>query len=163
MGFSASSCILPHRLAAPRGCTVFGPSAARTPIRAGRTPDTVPNVVRPLLLSILVLGGCSMPPGGFDSPNPGAKLDAITDAAATEDRTHVKDLIECLDSDDPAVRMVSILTLERLTGETLGYDFAANESQREPAVRAWAEWYRQGHAGADTGGATAAGGAPEGG
>jgi hypothetical protein len=101
-----------------------------------------------------------MPPGGFDSPNPGAKLDAITDTAAAEDRSHVKDLIECLDSDDPAVRMVSILTLERLTGQTLGYDFAAPEWEREPAVRSWVEWYREGHAEADTGGVT---GAPEGG
>lgn len=102
-----------------------------------------------------------MPPGGFGSPNPGARLDAITDTAATGDRSHIKNLIECLDSDDPAVRMLSILTLERLTGQTMGYKFAAPEWDREPAVEAWAQWYRQGHPGADTGGVSAAGGGPD--
>ncbi|VAX40019.1 hypothetical protein MNBD_PLANCTO03-1271, partial [hydrothermal vent metagenome] len=38
-------------------------------------------------------------------------------------------------------RMVAILALERLTGETLGYDHAAVEAQREDAVARWVEWY----------------------
>jgi len=94
--------------------------------------------------------GCASPPEGFDSPNPGARLDAIADAAADQDRTAIKDLITSLDSDDPAVRMIAILTLERLTSETHGYDFAAPEWERGEAVERWAAWYRERHPEADT-------------
>jgi transposase InsO family protein len=54
----------------------------------------------------------------------------------------VPNLIRMLGSDDPLVRMTAIRTLERITGLTHGYHFAAPESEREAAIRQWVRWYR---------------------
>ncbi len=86
-------------------------------------------------------GGCTPIPKGFDSPEPAARIEAALEAADRGDRGAIPDLIGLLDSDDPATRMVGILALERLTGETLGYDYAAAEGEREAAVARWVEWY----------------------
>lgn len=90
----------------------------------------------PLLLAF----GCASPPGGFDSPDPGARTHAIAQAARTEDPAAIPDLIALLDSDDPAVRLLSIRTLEKLTGRTLGYEHFAPEPERREAVRRWVDW-----------------------
>jgi hypothetical protein len=45
-----------------------------------------------------------------------------------------------LDSDDPAARLVAIRALERITGQTLGYDHAGPEHERRLAVERWMEW-----------------------
>lgn len=42
-----------------------------------------------------------------------------------------------LASDDPAERLVAIGTLERLTGERLGYDPAGHPSARAAAIARW--------------------------
>jgi hypothetical protein len=102
---------------------------------------------------LTVAGGCAAPPRGFDSPDPGARLDAITDAAAVKDRSAVGPLIESLDSDDPAVRLASILALERITGQSLGYDYAAPSWRRSEQAARWAAWYRE--TGGRTSGASA--------
>jgi hypothetical protein len=95
-----------------------------------------------LLAAPLALAACARPPVGFDSPEPASRLYAITDAARTMDRSAIPSLIALLDSDDPAVRMFSFRTLEKLTGQTLGYDHAAPEWEREPAVDRWIDWYQ---------------------
>ena len=77
------------------------------------------------------------PPRTFDSPEPAARIDAIVDAAATEDKASVPGLVRMLESDDPATRLVAIRTLERMTGTTLGYDHAANQMDRDEAVVRW--------------------------
>lgn len=87
------------------------------------------------------VSGCASPPQGFDSPDPSALLNAITDAAGTRDQTAVPHLIEALDSDDPAVRLASIRALERITGQTLGYDHAAPPWRRAARVDEWQRWY----------------------
>jgi hypothetical protein len=101
------------------------------------------NLARPFLLApCLILPGCSYPPPDFDSPDPGARLYAITDAARTDNKASIPALIASLDSDDPAVRMFAIRTLEKFTGQTLGYDHAAPEWERKPAVDRWINWYQ---------------------
>jgi hypothetical protein len=79
--------------------------------------------------------------GGFDSPNPAAKLYATQRAARTEDRSPetLRHIVEQLDSDDPAVRLVAIDTLERLTGETFGYRADDPAPDRRAAIRRWTE------------------------
>jgi hypothetical protein len=77
----------------------------------------------------------------FDSPDSAARLRAIQKAAADDDRSSIPKLIEMLDSDDPAVRLLSIRTLESMTGQTLGYDPIAPSYERTPAVNRWQEWY----------------------
>lgn len=97
-------------------------------------------------LSAVALGspwGCARPPGGFDSPEPASRLDAIAKAAQTRDQQAIPRLIELLESDDPVVRMASIRTLELLTGQTLGYDYAASPSLRRDAVDQWVRWYKE--------------------
>jgi hypothetical protein len=74
------------------------------------------------------------------------------------DPESIPHLIVLLRSDDPLVRMTSIRTLELITGQTLGYDHAAPEPQREQAVARWAEWYRTGRSGRDTAGEEPRGG-----
>jgi HEAT repeat protein len=91
---------------------------------------------------LVVAGGCRYPRAGFESPEPAQRIGAVTEAARTRDRQSVPHLISLLRSDDPLVRMMSIRTLELITGETLGYDHAASEREREAAVDRWVAWYR---------------------
>jgi HEAT repeat protein len=76
----------------------------------------------------------------FDSPEPAARNAAIVQAAAGRDAAAVPNLVRMLDSDDPATRLLAIDALDRITGERLGYEHAAHEHEREPAVRRWQEW-----------------------
>ena len=86
-----------------------------------------------------LLASCAGPGlhAGFDAPDPAARLHATVQAAAENDTTKLPQIVEDLDSDDSAVRMLSIYALERLTGETLGYNFAAPKPDRQAAVEAW--------------------------
>lgn len=88
--------------------------------------------------------GCAGPPEGFDSPEPAARIRAITRAAREEDRSAIPDVVESLDSDDPAVRLIAIRALEKLTGTTRGYDHADAEWRRREAVDRWVAWLESG-------------------
>jgi len=59
----------------------------------------------------------------------------------------VPGLIEMLDADAPGLRLVAIESLERLTGERLGYEYHAPESERAEAVDRWVAWYGAGGSG----------------
>jgi len=111
------------------------------------------------MVAMLVMGGCSGPPaaseGGFDSPNPAAKLYAITDAARQRDRSAIPHLIEQLNSDDIAVRFFAINALEDIVGDRLaslesehgrrlGYNFTGPAAPRREAIDRWAQAYRSG-------------------
>ncbi len=87
-----------------------------------------------------LLSGCFSPPQGFDSPEPSRRLKAVLRAAQERDQSAIPKLIRCLNSDDPALRMAAIRTLEDLTGQTLGYEYAAPEWKRREQVKAWVEW-----------------------
>lgn len=58
-------------------------------------------------------------------------------AGESNDRGAVPALVDRLDDEDAAVRMYSILALERITGTRLGYDYAARREQRLAAIRQW--------------------------
>jgi len=80
---------------------------------------------------------------GFQEQDPAARLRAVRRAAETRDQSSIPQLIDELESDDPAQRMLAIQALQEITGQTLGYDHAAGPEQRAAAVRRWAEWYSQ--------------------
>lgn len=80
----------------------------------------------------------------FDSPEPGARNRAIVAASRSRNPSHVPDLVRMLDSDDPVTRLLAIRTLEDITGETLGYDHAADPAERRRAVARWEERVRAG-------------------
>jgi hypothetical protein len=92
---------------------------------------------------LALAGGCAKVPVGFDAPSEVRRLDAVVAAAADDDRSPetIRSLIEQLDSFDPAMRMLAIRTLERMTGRTLGYDHAAPAWARDLAVDKWVAWY----------------------
>lgn len=97
-----------------------------------------------LAVVLAPVGGCTKPiPRGLDSYDPTGRIQAMLEVAATNDHSQYPQLIAALDSDDSAVRLTAIGTLERLTGQTLGYDHAAPESQRRAATDRWVEWYEQ--------------------
>jgi hypothetical protein len=87
------------------------------------------------------LGGCAKVTPSFDSPEPGARNVAIVNAAASNDRRAIPDLIRMLESDDPATRLLAIATLERLTGERKGYDAADVPQARAEAIERWRKDY----------------------
>jgi HEAT repeat protein len=89
--------------------------------------------------------GCANPDSavGFHEKDPAARLRAIRQAAAAQDRSAIPGLIGELESDDPAERFLAIRALERITGQTQGYDHAAGSAKRQEAVRRWGVWYSQ--------------------
>ncbi|MBL4702719.1 hypothetical protein JYU15_01205, partial [bacterium AH-315-I18] len=99
--------------------------------------------IMPWLLASL-LGACSPGPllseGGFNSPDPAARLYAIRRAGQQRDRLAVRPLIERLNSDDAAERLMSIQSLERITATRLDYDPYAPAGQREEAITRWVEF-----------------------
>jgi hypothetical protein len=87
-------------------------------------------------LSLLV-AGCA-----GSAPNP--ELDFVLRQARSGSLDELAALVEHLESDDPAVRLAAIMTLERLTGATHGYRPYDSEHGRDAAVRRWAEAVRAG-------------------
>ncbi len=76
----------------------------------------------------------------FDSPDSNARAAAIEQAVNSQDMTKIPQMIALLDSDDPLIRMMAIRSLERMTGQTLGYEHSAPEWQRRDRADAWAAW-----------------------
>ena len=97
------------------------------------------------ILALLALTGCTDPGSvvGFEEHDPAARFRATQKAAHDRDEAAIKPLILQLESDDAAERVFAIGTLERLTGQTLGYDHAAARSDRAVAVQRWVDWYNQ--------------------
>ncbi len=104
----------------------------------------MPGRISGAALFALALGGCSLPEqrADFRSVDPQERTLALAQAARERDQDSIPVLISMLDSEDAGERMLAIQTLERLTGQTLGYDFAAPRFKREPAVREWVQWDR---------------------
>jgi hypothetical protein len=75
------------------------------------------------------------------SPNPSLKIPAIKASVEKKDYSALKQLIKDLESDDPAVRFYSISALERLTGQTFGYQYFAEDEKRSLPVEKWKAWY----------------------
>ena len=91
------------------------------------------------------MSGCSLPEerADFDSISPAEQTRAIVDAARDRDRAAIPDLINELESSDPAARMLAIATLRELTNQDLGYHPTAAESERRLAIVRWRQWNAQ--------------------
>ncbi|MEM7622896.1 MAG: HEAT repeat domain-containing protein [Planctomycetota bacterium] len=93
---------------------------------------------------MLVSGCIPQVPETFDSPDPNQRLRAIVGSAeGGADTDVVPGLVDQLESTDPAARMLAIRALEVRTGQTLGYDHAADNWERARAVQAWRSWLRE--------------------
>lgn len=71
--------------------------------------------------------------------DPATRLAAIRLIDEDPDLSAIPDLIAALDSDDPAVRLMSIGTLRKITGKSFNYRFDGSPTERNQAVSAWAE------------------------
>lgn len=78
------------------------------------------------------------------SINPLDRAQAAVRVAEQGDVGAVHRLVDLLEDPSDGVRMYAILALERLTGETYGYQYYANESQRAAAVERWRAALRAG-------------------
>ncbi len=111
------------------------------------------RIIRQSILFVVVgvivltaLPACQQPAseGGFDSADPASKLYAIRRADGPADADKIPNLIEQLNSDDPAVRMYAIVALERVTGTRLDFDPYAPAYERDAAVRNWVRAFEAG-------------------
>jgi hypothetical protein len=95
-----------------------------------------------LIVLAAELSACAPPVsrGGFDAPDPASKIYAIETAMRSQDRHAVPQIVEQLNNDDPAVRMLAASALEQLTGQTLGYDYSDPPDARREAIRRWKDY-----------------------
>ncbi|HWB19577.1 MAG TPA: hypothetical protein VG711_04695 [Phycisphaerales bacterium] len=100
-----------------------------------------PRVICFLLsaVTLAVTPGCGPPAteARFDSANPSAKIYAIQRAEKDHDLSKLCNIIDQLDSDDPAVRLVAIGALRKLTGQTHGYEYSDSRPVRRAAIDDW--------------------------
>ncbi len=89
------------------------------------------------LLLLLCSCGPAMTEGGFDAASPAARSHAIEQAARAGDLDAVPKIVEQLDADDPAIRMLAIDALRRLTGETYGFHHYDPPYMRHAAIQRW--------------------------
>ena len=111
------------------------------------TPMIAARITALALLAI-ACSGCGSPPSateeGMGAAAPEPRIEAMLVAARNDDASATARLVEQLDSDDPAVRMTAILTLERITGRTMAYRYDAPVDERRRAIERWAEWVEAG-------------------
>jgi hypothetical protein len=94
-----------------------------------------------IFISLLSIPGCfPRPDPVVGDPDPSVKIPAIKRAVAGEDRKVVSQLVEDLDSDDPAIRLFAIRALQKLTGQTFDYRYYEGEMGRRDAVNRWRAW-----------------------
>jgi hypothetical protein len=101
---------------------------------------------RAALITALVafLPGCVPIPAGFDSPVPGARIDASVRAANERDAEAIPDLIALLDSEDPATRLIADNALEWILGRETGFDHAGTWAERRAEVERLRQAYLAG-------------------
>lgn len=76
-------------------------------------------------------------PDSFTSVDPAGRMNAAGRAAASDDESAVPQLVEMLASDDPAERLIAIAALDRITGDRLGFDPAADPAARRAGIKRW--------------------------
>lgn len=112
------------------------------------------------MLCLLGLAGCiPSEKADFDAAGPSRRLEAIVLASGSDaDPRSLPRLVEQLDSQDPAARMLAIRALEKRTGTTLGYNHTDPGWQRQEAIERWIKYLESG--GADSDVVVEAGGQP---
>ncbi|MEW6250824.1 MAG: hypothetical protein AB1716_09260 [Planctomycetota bacterium] len=115
-------------------------------MRAAIGAPVFASVATPALLLALVAGCRSTPDYRvlMRSANPLDRVQGIQAAYAERDLPGVAQLVGLLDDEDAAVRMFAIMALQRLTGETFGYQYYAPPNSRSAAVERWRQALRAG-------------------
>ena len=99
----------------------------------------LPLILAAALVVLASLAGCR--PGAPDRPlqdtDPVFVIPAVKEVAQEDDERDVPRLIELLSSEDAAVRAFTNESLRRVTGQDFGFQFWADEPQRDAAVARW--------------------------
>gem|GEM_PF-3291960 len=93
------------------------------------------------------LGGCAATLSDrerLDASFAPDRAQAVVRLAESHDTQSIHKLVELLQDHDQAVRMVAILALQRLTGETFGYRYYDDAARRGAAVERWRGALREG-------------------
>ncbi|MFZ4574135.1 MAG: hypothetical protein ACOYN0_07040 [Phycisphaerales bacterium] len=93
------------------------------------------------ILILLTLSGCfaGIEPS-FESSSPQARNKAIVAEVGKGSSADLRHLVRMLEAKEPSTRLLAIEGLDRLTGQRLGYDFAADDDDRAEAVARWQAW-----------------------
>lgn len=98
---------------------------------------------RSLCLLLAMPAGCFRLAPSINDPDPASKIPAIKAAVGHNDRHALPELVDSLDSDDPAIRFYAWDGLRKLSGQDFGYHFYDEADQRKPAVARWRQWLAQ--------------------
>jgi len=104
------------------------------------------------IVGIAGLGGCGDRNDLYSriqSEDPAVRIEAIAEAGQKRDAQAMTYLVDRLEDPNSEVRFYSILSLDQITGQRLGYEYYAPVLQREQAVLRWREWLKRDHPQAD--------------
>ena len=76
--------------------------------------------------------------------DPSVRIQAIHHAGQAKDPQAVPYLVDRLSDSDSDVRFFAIVALQKITGQTMGYDFYAPSPQRDAAIQRWRQWLQEG-------------------
>lgn len=99
-----------------------------------------------LIIYILIASAACAPDTtkvGFVSDIPDSRIYAIRQAVLNHDTGATMQIIECLDSDDPALRFIAIHALEQMYDTNMGYHYYDTDHDREIAINSWTQAYRE--------------------
>jgi hypothetical protein len=71
---------------------------------------------------------------------PSVRVGGIIEAARLKDEKSLAYLVDRLTDSETSVRFYAIKSLEKLTGQTMGYRHYEPPEQREKAVARWRQW-----------------------
>jgi len=98
---------------------------------------------------LVLLAGCAQQPksanslAGLEDRDPAVRFQAIKWAGENGVTAAVPLLVDRLLDQDQAVRFYAAKSLERITGETFGYDYKARPHRRAAAVARWRQFISQ--------------------
>jgi len=94
---------------------------------------------------LLFAAGCTAPEPrpDFDAAVAASRIAAIEQALCSRDASRTPQIVEQLDSDDRAVRLMAISALEILTGRTYGYHYDDPPSLRGQAIERWVTYVNE--------------------
>ena len=124
---------------------ILGRRAAAVPPVPRRAAAVRVPVLGGAVLGVVALAaaaGCQGdgPTVSLQNKDPAGKIPAMKQAAERQDRSAVPDLVQTLESDDPAERLYAIEALRRITGQDLGYNYYGSDEQRASGVQRWKTW-----------------------
>ena len=97
-----------------------------------------------LVLAAAACGGCEPAAPSLYSrlqdESPSVRVDAIIEAAKQKDDKAIAYLVDRLTDKDRSVRLYAIMSLKKMTGQTMGYLHYDPPERRNGAVARWRHW-----------------------